>query len=210
MYYEFLQRHKKRISISVLVLLGILFLWTAITLVGRIGKVPTVISVVPSNASVTLNGETTNNGTKWLTPGKYTIVAKRNGFEEQKHTVIIATDKKENVVSASLVPKSDEAKQWAEKNYKEYKDNERYGAKQASADGAYFADKNPITKNLPYTNPYYKIAYTTKDETSITITITTESPRYRFYALEKIREWKYDPTDFAVEFRDFKNPLEQP
>lgn len=210
MYYDFLQRHKKRITMSVTILLGILFVWTVVTLVGRIGKVPVTVSVVPSNAIVTLNNNQTTNGTQWLTPGVYTATMKRDGFAEQKHTVTVAGDKKENVIAASLVPKSNEAKEWAKQNHKEYKDNERYGSKQAVADGEYFASKNPITKNLPYTNPYYKIAYTVKDDASIVLTITTESPRYRFYALEKIREWEYDPTDFAIELRDFKNPLEQP
>lgn len=209
MYYDFLQTNRKRIIRAVILLLVALFLWTTITLIGRIGKVPVTIAVVPSNAAITLNSQTYQDGTVWLPAGTYAVSLSRDGFAAQKQKVVITAEKSENVIAASLVPESDAAKQWAEEHQKDYKDNERYGAKQASANGDYFTTKNPITKQLPFTDPYYKIAYTSGDDNTITLTVTTTSPRYRFYALEKIRQWGYDPTDFVIDFKDFTNPLEK-
>ncbi len=74
-----------------------------------------------------------------------------------------------------------------------------------------FIDDNPITTRLPYIDPYYTIAYKTVGETSndIVITIRTPSPRYRYVAIEKLKAWGYDVTDYKIEFIDFKNPLEK-
>lgn len=209
MYYDFLQTHKKQISIAVAILLGVLFIWTTVSLVGRIGKVPVIVSVVPANATITLGEHSLRNGTAWLTPDTYTLSVSREGFMAQKRSIVVTDSKTENVVAVSLVAQSDDAKKWAEQNEKEYKDNERYGSRQARADGEYFTEKNPITTKLPFTDPYYKIGYEKVGDSDIKLTINTTSPRYRFYALEKVRQWDYDPTYFVIEFKDFKNPLEQ-
>lgn len=207
MYYEFLQTHKRKIVLITKVLLVMLAIATIVTLVGRIGKVGLTVATVPRDASVTINGTQIGNGTQWVKAGTYAVIVKKDGFETQKQTVTVTGDKSDNIIAASLAPKSKEAKEWAAKNNSAYKDNERYGARQARAAGEYFANKNPITKKLPFTDPYYKIGYVV-DGQSITLTIITPSPRYRFYAVEKIREWGYDPTDFVITFEDYQNPLE--
>ena len=210
MYYDFIQTHKRKVIVSTVILLAILFIWTVMILVGRIGKLPVTVSIVPSNAAITLNNESISNGTKWITPGNYTVTAKRDGFNDKKQMITVTSEKQDNIVAISLVPKSKQAKEWAQQHQDEYKNNEKYGALQASANGAYFTSQNPITKKLPYTDPYYTVGYTVNQDNSITMTISTQSPRYRFYAVEKIREWGYEPTDFRIQFKDFKNPLEQP
>lgn len=188
---------------------SILALWTIVILLGRIGKVPVMIATVPSDAIVVLNGQKVSNGHQWVTAGRYDINVSKDGFTEQKQTVIVDGQKKDMTIAISLVAKSDDAKRWAKENADKYKDNEKYGAIAARSEGEYLTATNPIIKNLPFTDPYYKIGYTTKDDNSITLTILTVSPRYRFYAVEKIRDWGYDPTDFLIEFKDFNNPLEQ-
>lgn len=208
MYYDFLQTHKQKIILIAKVLLVMLAIATTVTLVGRIGKVGLTVATVPRDASVTINGNQIGNGTQWIKEGTYAVVIKKDGFETQKQTVTVTGDKSDNIIAASLTPKSKEAKEWAAKNNSAYKDNERYGAKQARAAGEYFTKQNPITKKLPFTDPYYKIGYVVGDNQAITLTIITPSPRYRFYAVEKIREWGYDPTDFVITFEDYQNPLE--
>lgn len=76
---------------------------------------------------------------------------------------------------------------------------------------ATFVSDNPIVKQLPYQHPYYSINYKTVGETTndIIITIRTPSPRYRYSAVEKLKSWGYDPTDYSIEFIDYKNPLEK-
>ena len=207
MYYDFFQQHKRRIITISAIIFGLLILWSAFTLITRVGKTPLTISVVPSDTKIIVNGQRLGDGTYWLENGSYELSAEKEGFESQKKTVIVTSDKSNNVAAVSLTPKSDEAKKWADEHQNEYRDNEQFGAIAARADGQYFTDQNPITTKLPFTDPYFSIGYTLNNDQSINITITTPSPRYRFYAVEKIREWGYDPTDFTVVFKDFKNPL---
>ncbi|MEO5950668.1 MAG: hypothetical protein ABIQ04_04425 [Candidatus Saccharimonadales bacterium] len=74
-----------------------------------------------------------------------------------------------------------------------------------------FLTDNPIVSRLPYQDPYYNISYKTDSQTTnqITLTIRTPSPRYRYTAIGKLQSWGYDPTDYKIEFIDYKNPLEK-
>lgn len=207
MYYEFFQEHKRQIITIGSTLIAIIILWSAFLLVTRIGKTPLTVSVVPSDAKVIANGQQISDGTNWLMAGTYELSVEKEGFEPQKRTITVTPDKKNNVAAISLVAKSDEAKKWADKHENEYRDNEQYGAIEARENGKYFTEQNPITKKLPFTDPYFSISYVVNDDQSIYLTVNTPSPRYRFYAVEKIREWGYDPTDFDVAFKDFRNPL---
>lgn len=209
MYYETLQRHKTKIKIAILLFVLFIIGWAVLTFIERSGKTALTINVVPSNAIVTINDQGSGNGTHWLQDGTYTIKAEREGFETQTKKVIVSGDKEQNVTAVSLTPQSDEAKKWAETHADEYSKNEQYGAIEANSTGKYFSEKNPITEKLPYTDPYFKIGYKTNDDQSIQLTVKTPSPRYRFYAVEKIREFGYEPTDFVIVFEDFKNPLEK-
>ncbi len=183
--------------------------WSVIVLMSRSGKVGLYISTVPNNANVMIGDAKYGRGTQWLTPGTYQVNISKDGFEATKRTVIVSSEKEQNVLAVSLLPKSTEAKEWAKKHEADYKKNEQYGSIEASQNGKYFTKNNPITMKLPFKDPYFTIGYTVDEKQSITITIKTPSPRYRFYAIEKIREFGYDPTDFRIMFSDFKNPLEQ-
>ena len=207
MYYDFIQRNKKLLQLIGVGLFILIVAWALATYITRSGKVAVVVRVVPSSATISVNNTNIGNGTHYLKPGQYTFTATKDGFEQQKITTTITSDKDQNVVALSLVPKSDEAQKWADSHQDEYKKNETYGAIQASNDGKYFTDKNPITTKLPFTDPYFTIGYTPNPDNTITLTVSTPSPRYRFYAVEQIRKMGYDPTDFKIVFKDFNNPL---
>lgn len=207
MYYDSIQKNRRRVAIIFGMILLLVAVWSIVSFVERQGKVAVVISTVPSDATIMFDTIRQANGTRWIQPGDYTVTAKKNGFESVTRKVRITDQKSQNVVALSLAPKNDEAKQWAEQNAEQYQKNESFGTIEANANGEYFSELNPITSKLPFVDPYFKIAYISNDDQSIKLTITTPSPRYRFYAIEKIREFGYDPTDFAIEFKDFKNPL---
>ena len=208
MYYDFIQQHKRKFFMGVILFILLIAIWGITTFVGRQGKVAVFINTVPSDAQITFNETQENNGTKWMKPGDYTVTAKKDGFTTVIRKVRVTDMKTQNVVAISLHAESDEAKKWAAEHTAEYQKNETYGTIEANTNGEYFSNLNPITTKLPFVDPYFKIAYITNDDQSVTLTVTTPSPRYRFYAVEKIREFGYDPTDFVIEFKDFKNPLE--
>lgn len=208
MYYDFIQNNKqlfKRLGLGFILLI---IIWGVSTYIDRYGKIPVVVSVVPSNASVTFSGKDSSNGTHYLQAGTYDVSVHQDGFKTQTQKVIITEGKEQNVVAVSLIAESDEAKKWANSHQDDYQKNEIYGSIQANSDGKYFTNKNPITTKLPYNDPYFTIGYIANSDQSITLTIITPSPRYRFYAIEQIRKLGYDPTDFKIVFKDFHNPLE--
>jgi len=209
MYYDFFQQHKRRIQIAGIAFVILIIIWGVTTYVARHGKVPVVVSVVPSSATVTFNGQHEGNGTHWLQAGSYTVTVKKDGFTSQTEKITVTGEKEQNVVAVSLVAESGEAKKWAADHQQDYKKNEAYGSIQANSDGKYFTAKNPITTKLPYNDPYFTIGYVANTDQSVTLTVQTPSPRYRFYAVEQIRKLGYDPTDFKIEFKDFHNPLEE-
>jgi hypothetical protein len=66
--------------------------------------------------------------------------------------------------------------------------------------------KYPLIKALPYSTPYYSMYYDSNGD-SVTITVKTPSPYYRFFALEKMRNLGYDPTDYVINYLDYTSPL---
>lgn len=209
MYYDFIQRNKRRFIVIASILISLIIAWTIISFIGRQGKVAVVIQTVPSDATITFDSQGQSNGTQWIKPGDYNVTAKKEGYSTVTRKVRVSPAKSQNVVAMSLAPQSDEAKKWADAHKADYRRIETFSTIEANTNGEYFSNLHPITTKLPFVDPYFKIAYTTNDDMSITLTISTPSPRYRFYAVEKIRQLGYDPTDFVIKFKDFKNPLEQ-
>lgn len=209
MYYDFFQQYKQQFKRGGIVLLAILVWWGLATYIDRSGKVPVVVSVVPNDAKVVFDNNTKGNGTHYMPAGTYEVTVSKDGFKSQTETVIVTDKKDQNVVAASLTAVSGDAKKWAKEHENDYAKNQVYGAIEADNNGRYFADKNPITTKLPYNDPYFTIGYISNDDQSVTLTVVTPSPRYRFYAVEQIRKLGYDPTDYKIIFKDFHSPLEQ-
>jgi hypothetical protein len=210
MYYDWIQKNRRNVIIGIGAFFALIIVWAVWMYVDRYGKTPLTISVVPSNAKVLINNQSLGNGTHWLIDGTYQVKVEREGFASQESSTVVTSKKGQNVLAFSLVPESAEAKKWAAEHPNDYKRNERYGAIAARTEGEYFSKNNPISTKLPFIDPYFTIGYRADgDGNSVVLTITTPSPRYRFYAVEKIRQLGYDPTDFVIEFKDFKNPLEQ-
>lgn len=208
MNQDTLYRNRRKIIIGFWVFMALIIVWAIADHISHIGKIPVVISAVPGDAKIMIGDKRYSEGTQWIVPGDYKMAASKDGFADIKRNVTVTDQKKQNVLAVSLVPKSDEAKRWAAEHNDEYKDNEQFGAIEAAMNGDYFSKLHPITTKLPYTDPYYKIGYVRHDDRTISLTIDTPSPRYRFYAIEKIRNLGFEPTDFTITFTDFKNPLE--
>ena len=205
---EFYEKYKREATYTVILVFCLLVVYAAFLLIGRIGKVGVEFHFVPASSSVTINGQTYSSGTQYLPAGTYDITVSHPGFAPEKQTVFVSNTKPKNILAISLDPTSDEAKKWAETHQTDYKNNEKYGAEQARQDGQFFSQTFPIVSKLPYEDPYYKIAYRSTGEQDLTVTITTQSPRYRFAAIQKIRELGFNPTDYKIDFVDYKNPLE--
>lgn len=203
---SFFSRNKIAVIATLITLIVLVAGYSAYLAYTRQGKLGVTVSIVPSSAQLTINNQPSGKGTLWLAPGVYEFTATLSGFEQRTKTVTVTDKKEQNVVAMSLAPTSDEAKDWAQKHAADYSRNEQYGGIEAREQGAYLRQTYPIITKLPYVDPYYKIAYTT-DDRKLTLTIDTPSPRYRYFAVQKIRELGYNPTDYIIEFKQFQNPL---
>lgn len=209
MYYDFIHRYKQYFKIAGIGVFVLFVAWGVLTYVDRNGKIPVVVSVVPNDASVLFDKENKGNGTHYMKAGTYQVVVQKEGFKKDTRTIIVTDKKQQNVVAVSLSAQSDSAKKWVQEHEAEYAKNQIYGAIEAESNGRFFTEKNPITTKLPFNDPYFTIGYITNKDQSVDLTIVTPSPRYRFYAVQKIRDMGYDPTDFKIIFKDFRNPLEK-
>lgn len=209
MVYDWYNQHRRLVNAGLAALLVVTISWMAWTYTTRIGKVGLTINAVPADAAITINGQPFSTGTAWLTPGTYTVKAQKDGFSQREKRVIVDTKKKQNVTSLGLTPLSDTAKKWADSHQQDYKNNEVFGSLEAQSDGEYFATLHPIIKQLPFQDPYFNISYL-RDQTNpdnIVLTIKTPSPRYRYFAIQKLRQMGHDPSDYRIQFNDFTNPL---
>jgi hypothetical protein len=192
------------IVLIVLVLVGY-FAYTTIT---RSGKLAVEINAVPSDAKVTLNGTEVGNGTVYLEPGNYTVKGTKEGFSEFSQQASIDTNGQ--VISVPLAAESDEAKAWAKDNQNKYLDLEAEAGVEAQKQGEIFTEKNPIAKLLPHESLLYTIGYRadTSDPTGNSIILEIDAIEgYRQQAIYQISQWGYDPTNYKINFKDYKNPF---
>lgn len=207
MYYDFIHKNARLLKALLAIIIGLIVFWFIFMSFSHSGKVKLQLSIVPSDSSVTIDDSKSSNGSHWLKPGGYTVVVSKPGFKTQTRSIVLSTEKDNNIAAFSLEPQSESAKKWVKAHLDEYKANEKYGSLEAQASGKYLNDRNPIVSKLPYQDPYFTIGYIQNSDNSITLTIATPSPRYRFFAVEQIRKFGYDPTDFRIDFKDFVNPL---
>lgn len=175
---------------------------------GRAGKVSVSLNIMPSDASLTLDGNPVKMGETYLRPGIYQLRANRAGFEDYSETLSLEKDKK--TVSIIMTPVSDEAKRWMKDNQSEFNRMESLTEKSVIENGKAFVSRNPIVRKLPYKNFLYSVGYRLdqSDPSGNSIIIEIDAPEgYRQAALYRIRQLGYDPTDFTINFRGYENPF---
>lgn len=207
------RRSSLRLIIIIFVLLLLLVIVVNAILAGnRSGKVGIAVHVLPTNAKVTMNGESIKSGTAYLKQGTYTVHASANGFADYTGTYSVDPSVKDPVLSVSLTPVSDAAKAYYKNNQELYLQQESYGGQESAQQSSLITKKSPITKVLPYSNLIYTIGYRADpdDPTGQTIIIEIDATTgFRNAAVNQIRKLGFDPTDYKINFRDYVNPFTQ-
>ena len=174
----------------------------------RKDKVAVEIVAVPSDMKLLLNNKEVGRGTVYLKPGYYNLNASKEGFESRSGTTQIS--KEDHTITTALVPESAEAKKWAADNQDAYHELEAVSG-QASVDkGDIFRSKNPIVRNLPDDSLLFKIGYRAdpSDPSGNSIILEIDAPDgNRQAAIYQISQWGFDPSDFKINFKDYKNPF---
>ncbi len=156
----------------------------------QINKTQVNISLNQAKTSVTINGRSVEPGIIYLEPGKYVVLATLNGYGEYRTVYEIGDNKTE--ISINLSKKST-------KTISEIlTEPDGYNT---------VTDKYPITKRLPYNNRLLKIDYS-EDSTLDSFTIVVDAHEgYRSAVVSKIKSWGYNPADYNITFKDYRNPF---
>jgi len=203
--FELLQEYKKTLAIFVILFTGLLVSYGVFVAIDRSGKTEYTIRAVPSDASVTINGTKVKPGRLYLTPGRYTITATKQGFTTYNQTLFLTTTL-EPEINIALTAVSDQARQWARDHKDDYTTINEFITTQTNADKNHLKSNNAITEKLPFTNMLYTIDYAPDPDDpegdAIMLNITA-LPNKRLSALYIVRQLGYDPTDYRIHFTDF-------
>lgn len=186
------------------------FIWLWVN-ISHLGTTPVEISVIPGDALVKINDENfSNKKTAHLKPGSYSIVISKEGFETDKQNLVIKEgDSKASIISMPT-PTSSEALLWAEGNTDKYLALEGKVGKASTQQGQDFIKKHPIIEALPIQKAIFSIGYKSIDTRGDDIIITINAYEgFREAALEEIRDQGYDPSDYKIEFTDYRSPFDE-
>lgn len=176
----------------------------------RAGKLPVAVTVVPSDATVTLSNGTKlrSKGDSYVKAGVYTVSVKKKGFVSHAQELIVS---KETVpyVYVGLEGNSKQAKEWQQRHIRDYQQLELLTVRKNRTYNAKFKTANPIVRVLPIKDPYYTVDYRSPDGAAIELMIWGTSPKNRQAALDAVRAKGFDPTDYTITYENFTNPLKE-
>lgn len=202
------------VKIAVIAIVSIIVLVTALAVYNAIvytGRYKVSVVVAPANSTVEVDGHRVNGEVIHLTPGQHTYIVSHENFRSVAGTITVVekTDAEQTII-AGLEPINSDGEVYMDSIPEEYIAVETAGGIAADAKGDEFATKNPITRQLPYTNPLFTIGYRNdqEDKSGDAIIITIRAPSiYRDNAVTQIRNWGYNPANYNIEFVDERNPF---
>lgn len=210
MIVDFIRTYRKNILIIVGIIVAIL-IFVIMGNVVNMGK-NIIISKVPNDTKLTINGERVNGDRTALANGTYKIHAEKEGFYPYDEDVVIDDDSK--TVAVTLLPDSEDAQKWFDANQQQYLDQEAAMGDIYGQEGQSVVDANPIIADLPLKSENYlwEIGYkqNPNDKTGRSIIVTIQAPEgFRNAAIQDIIDHGYNPGDYQIEFSDFVNPFKE-
>ncbi|MEX0668685.1 MAG: carboxypeptidase-like regulatory domain-containing protein [Candidatus Saccharimonadales bacterium] len=186
--------------ISGLVIVLALTLPALMSFISTYGKTEIEIVVAPSDASIETEDKRLKNGINHLSPGEYQVSVSRDGFESATRLIAVV-DGEYQIIPIALTPITDEAFEIMVDD-PAYLDIEFATGEIARMEGEEFRQQQPIVENLPHRGLLFDIDYrlTEGSDTEIVLQITADSEIDRQYALDQIRNWGFEPEDFAIEY----------
>lgn len=161
----------------------------------------------PDGVRFKIKDKTYSEGKIFLKPGLYRIRASREDFVPLSQKVRIT--KEFRVVTFALRPSNKAGEAVVGNSYEIYRDVEKKGGEEVVAESERLRMNNPIISVLPYEGILYNITYRIEERYSskVVVTIDAKTSEDRAFALQRIRDWGYNPVDYKIEFTNFDNPL---
>lgn len=161
----------------------------------------------PKGTKFKIKNKLYSEGKITLDPGTYKIRAFRDDFYPLSQKVKVGKEFK--TVTFALRPRNKAGEAVVGDNYDIYRDVEKKGGEEVVAESERLRMNNPIISVLPYQGILYNITYRIEEQdgSRVVVTIDAKTSEDRAFALQKIRDWGYNPVDYKIEFKNFVNPL---
>jgi|GEM_PF-5143198 len=193
-----------------LILIGVATLvFVVYVLFSRVGKNEVEISVVPIDSIVTIGDQTLQDGTHYLTPGRYNTTTEREGFKTDVRPIEITpeTDR----IAFAIRPKNKLGEDYLKDNPDEDLRYEAAGGIDSQSEGKARTEAFPVLKKLPFISPdkQYAIDYgTTPDlDNGAFVLIGNSSTRGRAEAVAWLKDNSVDISNFDIRYDDYVSPL---
>ncbi len=185
------------ISVVVLIYLGVFIINSS----NKTAKIK--LLVVPTQATITINGNSFSNGIINLKPGKYNLKASYSGFKSQQESFNLKP-KQSLIVGLVLLPNTPKTANF----YKIHLNQEQLSEAVASNLSNQFSQQSvnnePIIKFLPHNGPNYNYSINYADNpsnpTKPFIQITANNPLSIDAAIEWIRNLGYQISSLNLQF----------
>lgn len=154
-------------------------------------------SVIPSDATVKLDGKQQPLSKVYKTgSGKHPLVISRSGFASL--TTTFSGDQSGSELF-TLDPVSAEGYNWLQSHPDQEMAREAAGGAAFARNSDKLSTQNPLIKMLPFKLSNLRIDYGTQDS-QLKIYVTAASPADRLEAIQLIRGFGYDPSDYIIVF----------
>jgi len=190
------------LTVLIIVVLALFLL----NFISKRGKVPVSIIVAPGDASILLDEHSISRGTTYFSPGQYSIDVSREGFEPYSAPFEAEANSSEVVVTASLIPLSEEA-------FRIYATDPAFGeiegiaGQRALAEAENLIVNNPIAEHLPHFGVLFNIGYGVNDSGEIYLDIATYDDEGKSQAFDLIKYWGFEPEDFVITFSSLQEKV---
>lgn len=165
-------------------------------------RITTVIA--PASAKLEIDGQTKSKTNLILKPNQeYTIKISREGFQTQefKKTFVKNSDyKNDSLITAGLIPETDEAEKIAQKDNKIYMEIERLAGADSSTYLNNLTKNHPILAHLPIQQRTYEVSYEVNNSE---VELMIKADKFtRMQALNDLKKLKLDFTSYKIKFYD--------
>lgn len=155
----------------------------------RLNKIKLNIAATPQDSIVIINSNIAQINDIYLQPGKYMISVIKDGYFEYRKEYDI--NKEIDKISIKLIEKTEKT----------------ISSLIFSRDYDKVIAKYPIVKQLPYDSFLIKISYSPDSTMSMFVVEVTAYEGYRKTAIDKIKDWGYQPSELNIKFKNYENPF---
>ena len=147
--------------------------WQVTVYIGHRDKVEVKILVLPNDSSLTIDGQATKPGKKYLTKGDHRLVAARQDFDNDVKTISTSDITKNEIIYMLPAANSAAAKQYLLQHPEIQKQREAAGGIEAARVQTLLLKQYPIISKLPQETLHYKIDYSLDPNQKLSLVITT-------------------------------------